>query len=406
MSNTPCLDRVSPIFDPPLELGRVSLAPEFTPWMDNPETGQLSCFDSRPDIPAELPNFCSIVRARQLTIRKWCHGEIRVSLTPRYQGSGNQTVSNSGYYPPGIIEVVTGNEQAEKASKRKRKNTLVGRRKLGEDGYLIAGYGGRCRKTILTRNAARSLEEAGEIARRHTGKLGVFLTGTLAGSTAVSLQAIADYSAALVERIRKWIGFHVRARAHVFMAWEPQKRGALHIHCCVCSTDIGGLEYLVAEFQRYWRKLFLDLSSETGIDMFAKSEKKTWIDDVSKPRCDAGFLRSNPARYLSKYVGKEARHDQGKAVYYPSSWISVDSKTKKEAAAERVRITLGGVSPVIAKRLFENLVDLADPLARNLWYYLNPVFAEDKTWIIELEPEQLPDYWYLLQACVDCHLAA
>jgi len=174
-------------------------------------------------------------------------------------------------------------------------------------------------------------------------------------------------------------------------------RGALHIHICVCALDSAGLQYLLDNFQRYWRHLLLDLSAAEGIDLFQKNEKFTWIADESKPRCDAGWLRKCPARYLAKYAGKEAREVQDKARYYPSSWISVDAKTRKEAIAERVRLILSGVSVDTARKIFDQAIEEAAGLAENFWCYGSPCFAEDKTEIIELSQDNFLRYWQLVE---------
>jgi hypothetical protein len=227
---------------------------------------------------------------------------------------------------------------------------------------------------------------------------GIFLTATLAGSTNAAMAGIADHSAYLVDLLRHWIDSHVSTRAHVFGVWEPQKRGALHLHWCICSTDSGGLQYLVDGFQCYWRKLLLDLSAEISVDLFAKNETKSWIDDESKPRCDAGWLRKNPAQYLAKYAGKNSRKEQEHCPYYPSSWLTVDYATKREAVAERLRVVLGGITCKRAESALENILDLLEPHAVNWWHYVNRVYADDLTYIIEVPPEIIDDVWVAVEA--------
>ena len=358
-------------------------------------------FDSRPGLPPGAAKVCDIHRASQLQIRRWCHGEIRVSLTPRYEPRKHLRLVPGGELPPPLIRVITGAEKPFTTPEDRISRSLARRFKLGDRSSQVPGYGGLTRKTILTRHAGRVLFECGAISERHCGITGAFLTGTVAGSTKVALQTVANYSAWLIERVRKWVKHHVNQRAHVFGVWEPQKRGALHLHLCGSSLDVDGIAYLLHMFHDYWRALLIKLSNKSGVDLFKKNNSKTWLEDTSKPWTGAGWLRSSPAKYLAKYCGKNARKEVASAVYYPSSWLTVDYATKREAVGERVRVICGGVSVAFARSVFNQAITLAEPVADNLWQYGNPVFAEDKTEIIELSQDNLERYWQAVIGLLD-----
>jgi hypothetical protein len=196
------------------------------------------------------------------------------------------------------------------------------------------------------------------------------------------MYVFACHSSYILSLCRQWLRDNLLGRFFVFGVWEPQARQALHLHLVVMSNDGDGLEYVLASFQSMWRKWLLDLSTATGVDLFEKNESKTWKDDPTKPRCDAQWLRKDPAKYMGKYCGKEAGNIQAKATFPPARWVTVDRQTAKEAISERVRIVLGGWDPALARHVWDNLLDLAEPVAENWFSYDNPVYAEDITQVL------------------------
>jgi hypothetical protein len=403
VTRSSALARCTDVFAGEFSDSPASWYPDFTPWENNRKNGQLSCFDKEP-IDPRFEGVKSFAQAPVLLqIRKWCHGEYRLSLSPRYLD--HQQVSDKQYAnrSPTAIQQKTGVEATTSGSKARRINTLVRRREVGDDTQVISGFGCLPRKTILTRYAARKIFECGQISERKFGLSGVFLTFTLPGSTAASFRALAEYSSYLLVLLKHWIKSHICGQFSLFGSWEPQKRGALHLHLVVSSLDECGLEYLIHMHQPYWRKLLLDLSAATSVDLFRKNEEKTWINDASKPRCDADWLRKNPAHYLAKYVGKEAGESTKYCPFYPTRWTTVDKKTLALAVAERVRVILSGWDVSLARRLFEDLHELATPLADNTWKYRNKMFFEDLTWIFEFSQEAAADFWWLVKAALQGH---
>jgi hypothetical protein len=236
------------------------------------------------------------------------------------------------------------------------------------------------------------MEEAAHVAWVKYSGQGLFLTGTHPGSTDESMECIAAYSGYLTDLLKHWLKDKLGKNFAVFGAWEPQKRGALHFHWCVQSLDRTALEAVKSEFHDYWRKLLVDLSRKTGIDLFRKDARKTWIQDARFPRTDAGWLRCNAGRYLAKYIGKDAARSQAGCKYHPSSWTTIDRTIANEAARHRIRVQLGGIDVCKARRIFQLAEALAQPLARNGFVYGNPMFAEDKTWLLRFDEDEHQEF--------------
>ena len=370
------------------------------PWENNAENGQLSVFDSVP-IDPHYEGATSIAKPPlQLQIRRWCHGEVRISLTPRMRDDRLLPHNRRAYTGPVTVESESGIEEIAKRKRKRGESTLVKRPEFQDDKSLMSGYGQLPKRSRLTRYAARELEECSEIAKRHCGRKGACFTGTLPGSTALSFYTVACHSGYLLLLLRQWFRDRIVERFHLFGVWEPQYRGALHFHIVVMSNDVNGLASCMAEFHSYWRKLLLDLSASTKVDLFEKNETWSWINDPSKPRTDAQWLRKDPAKYLGKYVGKEAANSISAASFCPSRWITVDRPTVREAIAERVRVALGGWDLALFRQLFDNLIELAEPLSDTFFFYLNKIIWSDKTYVLSFQGGDRDDFWFMLQRAI------
>ena len=368
------------------------LPSEFTPYKDNIRTGQLSAFDDWTSILREAEVVSWTAQCEQLNIRKWCFGEVRVSLTPRCPLTRRKDprVQEEGLHS-GFSEII-GKTPKVKNPSEKKPVLLVKRREFQDGIEVLCGYGRLPRKSMMSRYSATAVRECSEIAVRHCGNNGIVLTATLPGSFAEGFYQVACYSGYLVSLGRQWIRDNLLGRHHVFGVWEHQERGALHLHWVVMSKDVAGLEALLAKFQPYWRKLLLELSETTKTDLFAKNADWSWRDNPDYPRCDAQWLRKNPAQYLSKYCGKEACEQLASAAFCPSRWVTLDLQTLREAVEERVRLTLGGTDMFRAKRLFQDLVERASNTAACSWTYYNKIFWGHVTRVFEFSQRDLAEF--------------
>jgi hypothetical protein len=356
--------------------------PQITPWSDNEKSGQLSVFDTRAEGGYEKGDYCVIQRAVQLQVKSWCHGEIRVSLTPRMPRPLDQPLRRVFDSAPAVVQRREGTRATGSGRKEDVEGRLVRRQEFQDDTELVSGFGRLPRQSVLTRYSARQAEECSAVAQRYCGLSGVFLTGTLAGSMDSAFRTLAEYSGYVVSLVRQWLRDNLVGRHHVFGVWEHQKRGALHLHVAVMSRDTDNLQKLCRGFHSYWRRILVRISDETGVDLFQKNENFSWKDDESKPRTDAGLLRKSPASYLGKYCGKDAMKGHQTARYCPSRWLTVDRETSREAAAERIKLVLGSHDASQAKLIFDNILELAQSFSSKGFFYTNPIYLDDITWVL------------------------
>lgn len=157
-----------------------------------------------------------------------------------------------------------------------------------------------------------------------SGRRSVFLTGTLPGSTQAAMREIAAWSGYIVNRLNQWLRRHKPEGEdfYAFYAWEWQKRGALHLHYCLASSDESYLSYVVEGFRAFWKGLIDDISKLSGSDCWARRDGGTWRG-FGVLEADAAYTRKSVAAYLSKYVCKGSAGNGGDVSrdrYYPSRW--------------------------------------------------------------------------------------
>lgn len=198
-----------------------------------------------------------------------------------------------------------------------------------------------CRPTRFGLRGRRTLLRAGGAIDRSGFKTEncLFLTGTIAGSTDAAIQTVADYSGYLVDRLKSWLS-KFRKNRKEFYVWEWQDRGALHLHYGIALEDKDTGEPILKGFHREWRKLMLNISEMSGVDVFAQSDKRTWKDDESKPITDAQRVYKSAVAYVAKYAGKSIDSDS-KSFPYPSRWWGISRPLNAlllSLTAERVRV--------------------------------------------------------------------
>lgn len=296
-------------------------------------------------------------RAHILKFERYVHGECRVSIYPQPQPQRPAAVRTCA-----AAELKAWMGLSAKRAEQMRQQALGRQPLLVQNAEFqdrdkeISGWGALPKKKIFRRRARRSIAEWGEIAWRKFGQSGVFLTGTVPGSGAVIAETVARYSGWLMNRVKQWFRDGFSTEYAVSAVWELQKRGMLHIHLCVLSTQKRVLERLLKEWKERWNGLLLELSKNTGVDLFRKNKWWSWQENLEATRQDAQWLIKNPARYLAKYLQKGSRDSASKSAFHPSRWWSVDRKTMAEARAERVRVLMGGY----------NLQELQDAAGR--WF--------------------------------------
>ncbi len=195
--------------------------------------------------------------------------------------------------------------------------------KTEQKSILKTGYGGRAKPTKFGLYAKRTLLRVGGVIDQidDNPENGIFLTGTLPGSTHAAMQAIADYSGYIVHRLKAWVNKHVREKMD-FYVWERQSRGALHLHYYCYVPDTVQRDYLLMHFREWWIGILKNVSSQSGIDLFQKSKNYSHRSNLSSVQAYAQTVKKSVAAYLSKYCSKQSskQSSQRSRQYYPSRW--------------------------------------------------------------------------------------
>lgn len=247
-----------------------------------------------------------------IKIARYPNNEIRLRLAP---------LGNKG----GFVSHESQGETREKKAEGPNL-TLVPNSKLSKTEQkclLKPGYGGQCKRTKFGIYAKRTLLRVGGAIDKFdpNPENGVFLTGTLPGSTHAAKKTIADWSAYIVHRLKAWIAKYVKAKLD-FYVWELQKRGALHLHYYLYVPDPVARKRILSGFKAQWIKLLENVCSKSGVDVFKKTAAFSHRGKFDNIQAYAQEVTKSVAAYLAKYCSKEASKPNSKVTssYYPSRW--------------------------------------------------------------------------------------
>lgn len=247
-----------------------------------------------------------------IKIARYPNNEIRLRMAPL----GNKR---------GFVSHESHDETQMKMAERPNL-TLVPNSKLSKTEQkclLKPGYGGQCKRTKFGIYAKRTLLRVGGAIDKFDPdpSHGIFLTGTLPGSTHAAKKAIADWSAYIVHRLKAWIAKYVKAKLD-FYVWELQKRGALHLHYYLHVPDPVARERILKGFKTQWIKLLENVCTKSGIDVFQKTAAYSHRGHDERIQAYAQEVTKSVAAYLAKYCSKEASKPNSKVTssYYPSRW--------------------------------------------------------------------------------------
>lgn len=236
----------------------------------------------------------------------------------------------------------------------------------------------RPRPAILTRYAAHRIREAAAVIDAEYGLSSYFNTLTLPGSTREALDTAALHSTgilnAYMQRLRHEWNKRVSDKTD-FMAcgvWEWQKRGALHFHLLIGIKDEAIAAFFEANHQRWWRQVLQTYSKKTGVDLFERSDGKTWRNYVDKPRTEWAKVRKSVGRYMSKYISKSAREAKTEGWTRPAAWSYMSEDAWEKVKAERRLVALRLISRVEADRVAHVLADVAQTAGAKLFPMENP----------------------------------
>lgn len=203
------------------------------------------------------------------------------------------------------------------------------------------GWGHPAKLTTFGKKARHTLLQAGAVVDAIAGKNIYEVTCTIPGSTPEAFEAVANWSGWIINRLIQ--PFRDRGKdALWFYVWELQKRGALHLHFAIAAFTLAEAKLLAEGLEYQWWELLLELSEKAGVDVFARSERRSWRDKPAVWQSHVSAVRKSVAAYFSKYLGKAVSRSQGQKqrggkVYCPARWWGCSSKVKRLIAENTMK---------------------------------------------------------------------
>ena len=178
------------------------------------------------------------------------------------------------------------------------------------------------RRAGFTVKARDTLYAAGVVTEIEWGKNAVLVTLTLPGTSPEAYQLLADSSGVIMSRIWDRVSVHCKRKLKRkptlgwFYVWEKQARGALHVHACLAASpedfNIDELVSIGNLMTNCWAETLRKIGDENGVNMFYNAETDIdWSDRPDVWQLDVMPVKYSVARYLSKYVSKNAASERG-----------------------------------------------------------------------------------------------
>lgn len=231
------------------------------------------------------------------------------------------------------------------------------------------GWGFAAKPTIFTRNARHRLLEAGAVMDAECGHNTYEVTCTIPGSTREAFQVVADYSGWICNRLLQIVRRFTNP-LHWFYVWERQKRGALHVHFAIGSSNISDVKKAACQLEYMWFELLLELGEKTGVDCFRKNRNFTWRNRPEKWQSHVSPINKSCAAYFSKYAGKSANAAQkSTGKYFPARWWGSSKLIKQGIELRRERYEFEGSNEYL-KQVYDYLSHwLNDPSSIKTYAY-------------------------------------
>lgn len=230
--------------------------------------------------------------------------------------------------------------------------------------------GGRWRelplRTAFTSRAKNMLKDAGQLIEGNCQGVGLFLTLTMAGGTENAFEAMGIASGYVVDRFNRWLRYKVDQGFFGYV-WELQERGAPHLHYLFRMPSGTDFVHFYKATRQEWRQILLDVSEETGVDLFEQVGGGTHRDNPNLPGINFQVMSRGFAGYLAKYATKERTKAGGLSTFVPGRHWGVSYPIRKEVLMRRVSFVLGSTS---LERATERLIEVVDRLAcivKTIW---------------------------------------
>lgn len=213
--------------------------------------------------------------------------------------------------------------------------------------------------TSFTSRARNMLKDAGALIENHCQGVGLFLTLTFPGGTNEAFEACGIASGYIADRLNRWLRYKVDNGWFGYV-WELQKRGAPHLHYLFRMPSGTDFVAFYSETRAQWRKILLDVSEETGVDLFKTADGNTHRHNPNLPGINFAVIHQGLAGYLAKYASKTKTKNGILSPFTPGRWWGVSYAVRKEVLMRRVSFILGTTS---IERANERLVEIVDRLA-------------------------------------------
>ena len=253
----------------------------------------------------------------------------------------------------------------------------------------LPGWGSLPTKREFKLETKRNIQRRTAAIQRKFGKKRTkFGTITLPGSTDAAMAAIAKYSSYINNRTNRFISSIIGKDAkYRVQVWEFQRRGALHSHFVLGSSNDAGLQMLKEKFPSFCYRLFLDVSRKSGVDLFGRKNGGTWKDRPDVLRCDIQDIKKDAAAYISKYMSKNVKIsrvdkdsiDKKEVVdklYFPTKWASWGWGATQALHQRTIRLKEKRISQAGCEKLTKKCIELTQKYSEGK--YQKPLLYLDR----------------------------
>jgi hypothetical protein len=202
------------------------------------------------------------------------------------------------------------------------------------------------------------LRDGGHLIERDCEGNGWFVTLTISGGTQAAYDAMSMASGYIVDRLNRWLRDKVSKGWYCYV-WELQDRGAPHLHYLLrCDKHVTQKD-LGAAIQCEWRRILLDVSAESQVDLFEKLAGGTWKDDERKPFVNVTYVTHDLGCYIAKYASKARSKGGAGTTWRPGRWWALSYPLRKAVLRERLTVKVRFPTMEVAHRALSHLVTQA-----------------------------------------------
>ncbi|RTL34635.1 MAG: hypothetical protein EKK48_31070 [Candidatus Melainabacteria bacterium] len=193
--------------------------------------------------------------------------------------------------------------------------------------------------TSFTSYARNYCMDAAHVVETYAKGRGVFVTLTLPGNTPEVFRCFSAATGYVVDRMNRWLRYKVVNSLFMYV-FEFQKRGALHMHYLFRLPDGVKNREFTRDLRAQWRKILLDVSEESSVDLFRKKDGGTWRHRADKPRIQVKNLRGTYAQYISKYASKAESKSGVFDQFSPRRWWGCSREARVLVSQSRLEQVL------------------------------------------------------------------